>query len=78
MADILITIITFIQQKVNKMKDLGATFETELCSSFLSEEKLNKVFCMGMIKINFIYLTWHAFASLDKSLAKCHLEYANS
>ena len=33
---------------------------------------------LGLIKRNFIYLTEEAFVTLYKSLARCHLEYANS
>jgi len=33
---------------------------------------------LSLIKRNFIYLTDEAFVTLYKSLAGCHLEYANS
>ena len=66
--------------KVNKMKDLGVTFDPVLISfNFHCEDKINKAYSvLGLIKRNFIYLTEDAFVSLYKSLVRCHLEYANS
>ena len=65
--------------KVNKMKDLGVTFDPELSFNFHCEDKINKAYSiLGLIKRNFIYLTEDAYVSMYKSLVRCHLEYANS
>ena len=65
--------------KVDRMKDLGVTFDTELSFNFHCEDKINKAYSvLGLIKRNFIYLTEDTFVSLYKSLVRCYLEYANS
>jgi len=66
-------------ESVDVMKDLGVVFDLEL--SFVShcKEKINRAYSMlGLIKRNFIYLTEETFVTLYESLARCHLEYANS
>jgi len=48
-------------------------FDKHIC------EKINKAYMMfGIIKSNFVYISTECFVTLYKSLARSHLEYANS
>jgi len=63
--------------KVDKVKDLGVTFDSRLKFDEHIDIKISKAYQMlGIIKRHFIYLTPDTFVVLYKSLVRSHLEYA--
>jgi len=63
--------------KVDKIKDLGVTFDSRLKFDEHIDIKISKAYqLLGIIKRNFIYLTPDSFVVLYKSLVRSHLEYA--
>ena len=66
-------------EKVDKIKDLGVTFDSILKFDEHIDIKINKAYQMlGIIKRNFVYLTPHSFVILYKALVSSHLEHAVS
>ena len=66
-------------ERLEHMKDLGVTFDSELNFVHYCKEKINTAYSyLCIIKINFIYLDEDAFVMLYKSLVRSHSEYANS
>ena len=71
--------IKYVIQKVNHIKDLGVTFDTNLSFQEHMQEKINKAYSViGLIKRNFIHVDYNTFCLLYKSLVRPHLEYAHS
>ena len=63
--------------KVDKIKDLGVTFDSRLKFDEHIDIKISKAYQMlGIIERNFIYFTPDSFVVLYKSLVRSHLEYA--
>jgi hypothetical protein len=66
-------------ERLDSIKDLGVTFDSDLSFTQHIAEKINKAnSCLGIIKRNFIYLDKEAFVMLYKSMVRSHLEYCNS
>ena len=56
-------------EKVDKIKDIGVTFDSRLKFDDHIDIKINKAYQMlGIIKRNFIYLIPHSFVILYKAL----------
>jgi len=69
----------YVIQKVNHIKDLGVTFDTNLSFQEHMQGKINKAYSLiGLIKRNFIHMDYNTFCLLYKSLVRPHLEYAHS
>jgi len=59
---------------VHNIKDLGVTFDSRLKFDERIDIKINNAYQMlGIIKINFIYLTPHSFVILYQALVRSHL-----
>ena len=66
-------------ERVEHMKDLGITFDSELKFDYHIKEKVNKANSMlGIIKRNFGSMSAVSLVALYKSLVRSHLEYAES
>ena len=66
-------------ERVNSIKDLGVTFDSELLFKDHIYDKVNTAYQMiGIISRNFKELDKYTFTMLYKSMVRSYLEYANS
>ena len=66
-------------ERKESFKDLGVILDEKLTSRDHIHDKINKAYAMlGIIKINFNYLTITSFVLLYKSMVNSHLDYCSS
>lgn len=66
-------------ERVETIKDLGLTFDSNLKFKEHITDKINKAYSvLGIIKRNFMYLSETSFCTLYKAMVRSQLEYAVS